>query len=405
MNRLPHLVINTVLIALFFYPTNILMADDLTIVINEIGASEGSGHEWLEILNTTDSPIDITGWKFWEAETNHGLTLFAGDDLIINPGEYAIIAQKADVFVADYPGVTSTIIDSSWSSLKESGEEVGLKDSDGNFVEVFTYISAPNFSLQRINSTLADYTENNWQEHADSNTVGFSNNTNAQSPEPEPEEEPETEEVPEESFDPALDEEPKPTPEPIDEPEPVDYAPADEFMPADIVINEIVSDPSSSEEEWIELYSTYTFPINLNGWIIEDGSERQIELSGSIIPRTFYVIEELKFQLNNSGDIITLYGPSGKIIDQVTYGTWDDGNINDNAPRSSDPQSLARKNDGKNSDNNYNDFDITSTPTKGLNNLITKQQTDSENNASCSFERQVIINEILPNPSGSDSEN
>jgi len=372
MKRLSLLIINTALIAFFLVWPSLTSADDLTIIINEIGAYEKSDHEWIEILNLTDSPIDMTGWKFWEYLTNHKLTLHQGDDMIIDPGEYAIIAQKADVFSADYPDVTTTIIDSAWGSLKESGEEIGLKDTDGNFVEVFTYITAPSFSLQRIDSSLADYSENNWQEHVDSNTVGFINNTLSLPPEPEPE--------PEEPEEPEEEPGEEPEPEAVVIPQPVDTGPAQVFMPADLVINEIVSDPNSNEEEWIELYSTYVFPINLNSWILEDGSERQIELTGHILPRQFYVVEELKFQLNNSGDIITLYGPSGKIIDKVTYGSWDDGNINDNALKTSDPQSLARKNDGTNTDNNFNDFDITSTPTKGLNNLITKQQIYIEDN-------------------------
>jgi len=393
MTRKHYLLVNAALITLFFCWPNNLMADDLTVIINEIGAYEKSGHEWIEVLNLTDSPIDMTGWKFWENETNHKLTLFAGDDTIIDPGEHAIVAQKADIFATDYPNVTSTIIDSAWSSLKESGEEIGLKDAEGNFVEVFTYAPAPDFSLQRIDPSLADYSESNWQEHVDSNTTGFANNTTSQPPEPE-EEEPE--------------EKPEPTPEPIDEePDIIDTGPADTFLPSDIVINEIVSDPSSNEEEWIELYSNHTFPISLEGWVVEDGSERQIELTDYILPRQFYVIEELKFQLNNSGDIITLFDPNEKIIDKVTYGTWNDGNINDNAPKASDPQSLARKINGRDTDNDFNDFDITTTPTKGLNNLIIPpaESISPRSDVECQNEQKIIINEVFPNPDGSDSEN
>lgn len=389
MKRLPPLVINAALIALFFiWPSQSLQANNLTIVINEIGAYEKSDHEWLEILNVSDQPIDLTGWKFWENGTNHRLSLFQGDDLIIEPGEYAIIAQKADIFVEDYPQFAGTVIDSSWGTLKEAGEEIGLKDSDGNFIEVFTYVTAPDFSLERADPILADYTENNWQQHADSNTAGFPNsNFEQESGQQEGVEENNEGEI--ETADPT---------------EYVDSGPPDGFMPSDLIINEFVSDPSSNDEEWIELYSTYIYPINLNDWTIEDGTERQMKLSGIIMPRQFFVVEDLKFQLNNSGDIIILKDPSGKIIDQVTYGTWDDGNISDNAPKTKDPEGLARKVDGQDTGNDFNDFEITSTPTKGLSNLITEQLNNANNEVRCDSEQKVIINEIFPNPAGSDLE-
>lgn len=144
------------------------------VVITEIGAYETADYEWVEIYNTGSAAVDLTGWKFYEEQTNHGLKAFQGD-MIIEAGEYAIIANKADLFKQKYPDFAGTIIDSSWSSLKESGEEIGLKDSKLNVIELFTYLPAATASLQKVNLNLADYSDQNWQLHADSNSAGRAN--------------------------------------------------------------------------------------------------------------------------------------------------------------------------------------------------------------------------------------
>ncbi|RJR30791.1 PKD domain-containing protein [Candidatus Parcubacteria bacterium] len=392
MKASKQLLINTALIAFFLFLPKALKAQELTVVINEIGAYQATDHEWIEILNVTGSPVDLSGWKFWENQTNHGLSLFQGADLIIGVAEYAIIAQKADIFHTDYPDFTGTIIDSSWGSLKEDGEEIGLKDAGGSFIEQFTYTPAPDFSLERTDSNLADYTSVNWHEHSDSNTAGMENSAPTVNPP-----------VDEISDGSASDDIPSENSSNEAAPEIIETGNTTaEYLPSDIVVNEFMPDPGSDDEEWIELYSNYIYPINLSGWTIEDGTEKPQALSGSILPRQFTVLENLNFQLNNAGDIIVLNDANGKIIDQVSFGAWDDGNISDNAPKSGSRQSLARNIDGKNTDNNFNDFSKTSADTKGLENIISFQGSDESTDVGC--EKSVIINEVFPDPRGSDAD-
>jgi len=152
----------------------ISFAANQDIVVNEIGAFEAQDYEWIEIFNRGGAAVDLTDWKFYENETNHGLTAFRGD-FVIEPGEYAIIANKGDKFAERYPNFSGTIIDSSWSNLNESGETIALKSGDGANIESFSYISASNYSLERVNPNLADYTSANWQEHSSGNTAGLQN--------------------------------------------------------------------------------------------------------------------------------------------------------------------------------------------------------------------------------------
>ncbi|MEI6288704.1 MAG: lamin tail domain-containing protein [bacterium] len=202
----------------------------------------------------------------------------------------------------------------------------------------------------------------------------------------------------------------------------------------DLVINEFVSDPTSGNLEWVEIYNNTTSSIDLNGLIINDGSGATTTVATTtdlIAPNDFFVISEIKGNLNNTGDLIVLKDASGNIIDQVAYGIWNDGNVSDNAPVASDGNATARNTDGLSTGNDQNDFSITTTPTPGqINNITAKQSgSGSSNNnttqttttekkvatttstttpkiiATTSVEKiivtstDIIINELLPNPS------
>ncbi|MDO8667913.1 MAG: lamin tail domain-containing protein [bacterium] len=175
----------------------------------------------------------------------------------------------------------------------------------------------------------------------------------------------------------------------------------------DVVINELVSDPADGEVEWIELYNKTSGEIDLTGWRLEDGSKAKTNLSGSLAASgsgKYKVIEKPAGVLNNDGDLVVLYDASGKIIDQVAYGNWDDGNLTDNAPAASDPASVARKFDGYNTFNNANDFSITVNSTKGASNIIQiEDEASAEARAGFDFSDDVFISEILPNPAGDDT--
>ena len=152
-------------------------AADSDIVINEIGAYEANNHQWIEIYNKGNSAVDMTGWVFREENINHGLSVPTSSDLIIEAGEYAIIASIPANFIVDYPAFNGTIIDSTWVNLATTSELIELRSSTSasNTVESFTYISTGNHSLERANPLLNDYSANNWQTHPTSNTAGRQN--------------------------------------------------------------------------------------------------------------------------------------------------------------------------------------------------------------------------------------
>jgi len=79
---------------------------------NASGVDEN--HEWLETYNPGSSEIDLNGWKFYEAETNHNLILKQGDWILVG-GAYAVMADDADQFLLDYSSFSGTLFDSSFS--------------------------------------------------------------------------------------------------------------------------------------------------------------------------------------------------------------------------------------------------------------------------------------------------
>jgi hypothetical protein len=110
------------------------------IILNEImynppGADPD--HEWIELYNNNSEDIDITGWKFYEGGTNHGLTCAQGS-MVISSGGYAIIAENATAFLTEHPECNCTVTDSSFS-LKNTGEYIAVKNATLDIIDEVTY--------------------------------------------------------------------------------------------------------------------------------------------------------------------------------------------------------------------------------------------------------------------------
>jgi len=122
--------------------------------------------------------------------------------------------------------------------------------------------------------------------------------------------------------------------------------------PQTLVINEIMYDPVTDQNEWIELYHRGTLPIDLIRWkvsdrptasgvnsftitntsaIIQPGSYVVIAADPSILSRFYspaiashdaqiFILNRLSgFGLNNDGDDVVLRDPLGTTIDSVSY--------------------------------------------------------------------------------------
>ncbi|OGI60937.1 hypothetical protein A2641_00940 [Candidatus Nomurabacteria bacterium RIFCSPHIGHO2_01_FULL_37_25] len=129
------------------------------LVINEIMydlEDADTGREWVEIYNNSDTAVDVSAFKFFEANTNHGLTLVEGDANIGAYG-YAVIVSDSEKFKIDWPNFPGTIFDSSFS-LSNDGEALAIKDESLNIVDEYTYSSSQGAngdgnSLQKISGS------------------------------------------------------------------------------------------------------------------------------------------------------------------------------------------------------------------------------------------------------------
>jgi hypothetical protein len=127
-----------------------------------------------------------------------------------------------------------------------------------------------------------------------------------------------------------------------------------------VLINEFVADPVTGEKEWVEIYNNSGVPVDLTDWTIEEGSGLKTKLSGVLDIGAFAALD--RSSLNNDGDVILLKDAAGLVIDSVTYGSWPDGNISDNAPVAVKGQSVIRVDGG---------FAVTMTITKAAANSLT----------------------------------
>lgn len=166
----------------------------------------------------------------------------------------------------------------------------------------------------------------------------------------------------------------------------------------DIVINEVVPNPQEGKE-WIEFYNTTDTIINVEGWKVKDGSNEIYTLVGAIYPHSFITIE-INNRLNNGGDVIYLSDAARYSISQLAYGDWREAQIK--APEKG--QSISRLPDG--------DYAISNHPTKNYENQISSNYPQLQLMPTSTIvvsetedvQEYIIINEIFPNPEGSDIE-
>lgn len=128
-----------IILTAYFFFTAIASA---AVVIDEIMYDLEGGdtsREWIEIANTGNVPVDLTGWKLNEANTNHGIVISQGN-AAIPAGGFAIIADNPEKFLTDHSGFSGTIFDSSFS-LSNTGETLVLRDANLADVDTVTYSS------------------------------------------------------------------------------------------------------------------------------------------------------------------------------------------------------------------------------------------------------------------------
>lgn len=96
-------------------------------------------NEWIEVQNISSQSVDLSNYKLFENNSNHGLKVFQGDANIL-AGSYAIIANDPSAFLSEYTNFNGTIFDSSFN-LSNTGETLVIRDSSSLDIDTVIYTS------------------------------------------------------------------------------------------------------------------------------------------------------------------------------------------------------------------------------------------------------------------------
>ncbi|MFA5129175.1 MAG: lamin tail domain-containing protein [Patescibacteria group bacterium] len=423
----------------FIFGKNSLATTADHLVISEVQISGATvDDEFVEIYNPTNLSVNITGWRLSRktASGTQSNLVMSFSSISISAHSYLLVISP-EYNATSHNGITGDVIYSTTQHLATDNSILLYSDAGITIVdkvglgtatdkETSSIANPPtNGSVERKASeysTLATLSVDGIEEHS-GNSYDSEDNSNDFV----------TQSIsnPQNSYSPTEDSPPLTAPLPsgpvcgnaiCEDGEDYLSCPADcaasppltEINPGDVVINEFVSDPAEGGE-WIEIFNKKNFEINLTGWKLEDGAGTIATLDTTITANGFQTIELSSSKLNNSGDIIKLKTSDGTIIDQVAYGNWDDGNISDNAPKASDPNSVARKIDGDDTDNDLADFSETTTLTKNSANTITAPPSEETGGVSTPEETtpsappswpvgSLLINEFVADPADNEVE-
>ena len=113
-------------------------------IMYDFPGTEGQGdHDFVEVWNSGSAAVNISAYRFYEANTNHLLKLDRGNATLA-PGAFAVIANATSTFLSDFPQFGGTLFDSSFN-LNGTGELLkfcsGSCSAPGSVVEdELTYV-------------------------------------------------------------------------------------------------------------------------------------------------------------------------------------------------------------------------------------------------------------------------
>jgi len=285
------------------------------IVINEIMYNPPEAgtdtNEYFELYNSGGSPVSLSNW-FLE----QGVTFTFPADTLISADGYIIVCESTNSLWAVYSNMlvnADAVFE--WSgALGNSGEDLDLRDAESNQIDYVDYKSSSPWPTEpNGNGPSLELVDPN----ADNNDSA--------------------------SWQPSTNGPPGGTPG-------IQNSRYGESLPAKIVINEIMYNPSGSEEEYeyIELYNEGNSPVDILGFYFSAGIDYTQLTSYTILTGDFAVVamytnqvigfhldcDPTKFigeftsnkwgtngfnGLKNSGELVELRDSEGKFIDSVRY--------------------------------------------------------------------------------------
>jgi hypothetical protein len=105
------------------------------VVINEIMYnSPGADIDWVEIYNSGQESIDLTGWKLSENSISHNSLVLVQGNEPLAAGDYAIIVTTSGIstFLSDNPSFTRIVLRGSFNLPNSNKNTLTLKNASGD---------------------------------------------------------------------------------------------------------------------------------------------------------------------------------------------------------------------------------------------------------------------------------
>lgn len=139
------------------------------VLINEVMyAPQISSNEWFELVNISDSSVNLMNWKWRDAASGNPVRTITSVNALLSPGQFAVVCQDSVQFKNQFPYVIGRIIQSQgWNSLNNSGNEnVVIYNSYGVISDSLTYNNNwggnSGFSLERKSLSVITNIQSNW---------------------------------------------------------------------------------------------------------------------------------------------------------------------------------------------------------------------------------------------------
>lgn len=159
-------------------------ADSLDVVINEILFNpKPGGVDFVELVNRSPKFINLKHWNIgnysgFGPESAKPITT---NDLLLKPGDYAVLTSDPDALMNHYPLVPGErIVQTTLPSLPDDEGSAALLNGDGKVIDAVIYTSdwhspflssEDGVSLERVSSEVASLDPQNW--NSGSTAVGF----------------------------------------------------------------------------------------------------------------------------------------------------------------------------------------------------------------------------------------
>ncbi|MBS3151327.1 lamin tail domain-containing protein [Candidatus Woesearchaeota archaeon] len=266
------------------------------IQINEIMANPSCSEsycEYIELYNNGTDTVNMSSWKINDSNGEDSFESFNGNDILIPGNSFALIVDSDSRVYSNFETGNATwvyVSDSAiaGSGLSNSGEDINLKDENGNVIDSVSYSSSVDGkSYSLINGAWVNTEPSPGKDNIEN--ISFSPDYSA------------------------------------------------------ISISEFLPDPEGDDDaampngEWIELYNSGDVDLDLLGFGFKDnvGDDYDVMIvdstteSGTVIKSRDYLVVYMNGVsgfLNNDGyEKIKLYDINSDSIDEVTYEGSDEG--------------------------------------------------------------------------------